>query len=137
MQKLVNGELVDLTQEEIAARNAETTATEAKAITDHIKAYRRAKENGGITVSGVTVQTDTESRTNLNGAVALNTSIDWKTDAGFVTLTAAQISAIATAVGQHVQKCFSAEKAVTEAHAITPFPSKASIEEAFDVAYSN
>lgn len=137
MKKLVNGELVDLTQEEIDARNAEQSAGEAKAITDRIKAYRREKENGGITVSNVTVQTDVESRASLLGAVQLNTSIDWKTDTGFVTLTAAQISAIATAVGQHVQKCFSAEKTVTEAHEQTPYESIQAIETAFDNAYNS
>lgn len=137
MQKLVNGELVELTQAEIDARNAEQSATEAQAITDRIKAYRREKENGGITVSGVTVQTDTETRASLLGAVQLNTSIDWKTDAGFVTLTATQISGIATAVGQHVQKCFSAEKTVTEAHAETPYESIDAIETAFDNAYNS
>ena len=137
MKKLVNGELVDLTQAEIDARNAEASATEAKAITDHIKIYRRTKENGGITVSGVTIQTDTETRASLLGAVQLNTSIDWKTDAGFVTLTAAQIAGIATAVGEHIQKCFSAEKAVSEAHAQTPYTSIAAIETALDNAYNS
>lgn len=137
MKKLVNGELVDLTQDEIDARNAETAATEAEAITDHIKAYRRIKENGGLTISGVTVQTDTESRANILGAAQLNTSIDWKTPNGFVTLTAQQISDIATAVGSHVQKCFSAEKTVAEAHAQTPYQSKDAIETAFDNAYNS
>lgn len=136
MKKLVNGQLVDLTQAEIDARNAEAAASQAAAITDHIKAYRRAKENGGITVSSVTVQTDTETRASLLGAKELNTSIDWKTENGFVTLTATQISTIATAVGQHVQKCFSAEKTVTEAHETTPYTSIAAVEEAFDEAYS-
>lgn len=137
MKKLVNGELVDLTQEEIAARNAEQSATEAQAITARIQAYRREKENGGITVSGVTVQTDVESRASLLGAKELGVSIDWKTDAGFVTLTATQISAIATAVGTHVQKCFSAEKTVTEAHAATPYTSISAVETAFDNAYNS
>jgi hypothetical protein len=137
MKKLVNGELVDLTQEEIDARNAETSATQAQAITDHIKTYRRTKENGGLTVSGVTIQTDTETRASLLGAVQLNTSIDWKTPNGFVTLTAQQISAIATAVGQHVQKCFTAEKTVSEAHEQTPYESIQAIETAFDNAYNS
>ena len=137
MQKLVDGQLVDLTQAEIDERNAETAAAESQAITDRIKTYRREKENGGITVSGVTVQTDVESRASLLGAKELGVSIDWKTEAGFVTLTAQQISAIAVAVGQHVQKCFSAEKTVNEAHAQTPYTSIQDIETAFDNAYNS
>lgn len=123
-----------MTQQE---RDAEDAINNAIAVTNHIKAYRRAKENGGITVSGVTVQTDTESRASLLGAVQLNTSIDWKTPNGFVTLTAQQISDIATAVGSHVQKCFSAEKTVTEAHEQTPYESKEAVETAFDNAYNS
>lgn len=137
MKKLVNGQLVDLTQAEIDARNAETTTTEASAITAHIKAYRRTRETEGMTVSGVTVQTDVESRASLLGAVQLGTSIDWKTDSGFVTLTASQISAIASAVGQHVQKCFSAEKTVSDAHLQTPYTSKQAVETAFNNAYNS
>ena len=120
-----------------AERDAEDAINNEKAITDHIKAYRRIKENGGITVSGVSIQTDAETRASLLGAVQLNTSIDWKTDAGFVTLTAAQIAGIATAVGQHIQKCFSAEKTVAEAHAQTPYKSIEAIETAFDNAYNS
>jgi len=136
MKKLVNGELVDLTQAEITARNAEQATSNAQAIEDHIKTYRREKENGGITVSGVTVQTDSESRANILGAKELNIGIDWKTDNGFVTLTAAQIAALATAVGTHVQKCFSAEKTVSTAHAVTPYTSIDAVETAFDNAYN-
>jgi len=102
----------------------------------YISVYRRQKENGGITVSGVSVKTDTETRASLLGAVQLKTAIDWKTDNGFVTLTPAQISGIATAVGQHIQKCFSAEKAVTELHAETPYTTLDAIETAFDGAYN-
>lgn len=104
---------------------------------NYLKGYRRTKENGGIVVSGVTVQTDVESRASLLGAVQLNTSIDWKTPDGFVTLTAQQISDIATAVGTHVQKCFSAEKTVTEAHEQTPYETIEAIETAFDNAYNS
>jgi len=108
----------------------------AEQITKHIAVYRREKENGGITVSGVSVKTDTETRASLLGAVQLGTAIDWKTNNGFVTLTPAQISGIATAVGQHIQKCFSAEKAVTELHAETPYTTLDAIETAFDGAYN-
>jgi len=132
-----NGNQITLTQSELDEYNARTTDYESYAITNHIKLYRRIKEIGGITVGGVTVQTDTETRASLLGAVQLNASIDWKTDTGFVTLTAQQISDIATAVGQHVQKCFSSEKAVTETHAQTPYTSITAVETAFDNAYNS
>lgn len=137
MKKLVDGQLVDLTQEEINARNLEVAESDAKTITDHIKLYRRSKVDGGITVNSVAVRTDLESRNALLGAVQLNQSINWKTDNGFVELTAEQLSAIATAVGLHVQKCFDAEKVVTLAHEANPYASKADIEGAFDNAYNS
>lgn len=73
-------------------------------------------ETGGMVVSGMPVKTDDRSKSLLNGALALcqavpSTTINWKTDAGFVSLTAAQISAIAVAVGQFVQACFTNEAA--------------------------
>lgn len=137
MKKLVNGVLVDLTAAEIAARNAEIATANAADVTAHIANYRRIRENGGITLNGVTVKTDQESRANLLGARDLNTSIDWKTKNGFVTLTAEQIAAIATAVGVHIQKCFSAEKTVLTAHASTPYANKTAVEAAFDTAYNS
>lgn len=132
MQKLVDGQLVDLTQAEIDARNAESVAAERARIDAHLSVYRRKKVNGGLTVNGVTVQTDTESRANLLGAKELGTSIKWKTSNGFVDLTAAQIAAIATAVGQHVQKCFDAEAAIDS----TAYNSISALEQAFDAAYN-
>lgn len=112
MQKLVNGELVDLTLEEIAARQAEEAATKTAAIANHLPAYRWQVENGGITINGVTVQTDANSRANILGAKELGISIKWKTPDGFVTLTAEQVAGIATAVGMHIQKCFEVEAAL-------------------------
>lgn len=135
MQKSVNGKLINLTEKEINDKNADKKILELNIITNHIAQYRRQKENGGITVSGVEIQTDVETRASLLGAKELGTSIDWKTENGFVTLTAEQISSIATAVGRHLQKCFSAEKTVSEAHAFTPYESIQEVETAFDTAY--
>lgn len=81
-----------------------------------LAALRYTKETGGIEVSGQNIKTDRESQAMLNGALAFVTQspaalIDWKVAPGeFVQLNAAQITAIATAVAQHVQACFSAEK---------------------------
>lgn len=66
-------------------------------------------------VSGVNgIRTDRESQSMITGA-ALKAMQDseyackWKTEAGFVELTAAQILAIADAVREHVQGCFDRE----------------------------
>lgn len=134
MKKLVDGELVDMTAEEIAAREAEEQSNFEKQKKSHLAAYRYKKVNGGIVVSGAHVQTDTEARANILGAVSLGASINWKTKSGFVTLTAQQISDIATAIGQHVQKCFDAEKNVLEN--IDSYDTLQAIETAFDNAYS-
>jgi hypothetical protein len=83
-----------------------------------LAAYRYEVENGGITVSGVSVQTDRESRGNLTAARILAKedpaySTTWKTGGGFVTLDAATILTIAQTVHDHVQKAFNVEAAVT------------------------
>ena len=66
-------------------------------------------------VSGVNgIRTDRESQSMITGA-ALKAMQDseytckWKTEAGFVEMTAAQILAIADAVREHVQRCFDRE----------------------------
>ena len=98
----------------------------------YLPAYRRKRVNEGLTVNGVTIQTDLETRTNLLGARELNQDIKWKTPNGFVDLTAAQIAAIATAVGEHVQKCFDAEAALDPAD----YDTIEELETAFDNAYN-
>lgn len=132
--KLVNGEVVQMTQEEITARQAEETASVASRLAASLPAYRYIKENGGLTINGVAIPTDIPTRTNLLGAKELNTSIQWKTVNGFVTLTAQQVSDIATAVGQHVQKCFAAEATVLAD--IANYDTEQEIKDAFDAAYS-
>jgi hypothetical protein len=132
MFNLIDGVEVEMTQEEIAARQAEEAAANTAKLQAHLPAYRYQRENEGITVSGVTIPTDIATRTNLLGAKALGTPIKWKTANGFVDLTAEQVSAIATAVGQHVQKCFDAEAAVDPSQ----YTTTAQIEAAFDAAYS-
>ena len=123
-----------MTQEEITARQAEEAAWAVSRLAAVLPAYRYERENGGLTINGVTIPTDIATRTNLLGAKELGTSIQWKTVNGFVTLTAQQISDIATAVGQHVQKCFSAE-ATVQAN-IGNYTTEQQIMDAFDAAYS-
>jgi len=75
---------------------------------------RYAVETGGITVDGSKVATDRQSQALITGAynyVQANpdVTVKFKTSAGFVELTAAQMTAIANTVGAHVQASFAAE----------------------------
>lgn len=77
-------------------------------------AARYAAEIGGITVSGMTVQTDRDSQALIMAARILakedaNYTVKWKTASGFVVLDATQTIALADAVRAHVQGCFDAE----------------------------
>ena len=108
----------DISEAQIAAIStyfAPVTVTEAKsAKKSEIAAARYAAEIAGVTVGGATVRTDRESQSLITGA-ALKALQDaeyvcsWKTDAGFVELSAPQILAIADAVRAHVQSCFDHE----------------------------
>lgn len=105
---------------------------------DILSGYRYQKEIGGITVNGVQIQTDRESRAILTGAYVRAKEdnayiVRWKTPAGFVTLNAAQIIAISDAVADHVQKCYAAEADVYSD--ILTMTSKQDVETAFDQSY--
>lgn len=80
---------------------------------------RYASEISGITVDNIKIKTDRESQALITGAAlqALQDSTytcNWKTENGFVTLTAEQIQAVAVAVRQHVQACFDREAVLIE-----------------------
>lgn len=91
------------------------TKTQLKA---HAQACRRAKEIGGVTITGIPVYTDPESQAKLHAARTAakedaNYTVKWKGAGGaFFALNATQIVAIADAVRAHVQVCFDAEEAV-------------------------
>jgi len=75
---------------------------------------RYAVETGGVVINGMRVMTDRQSQSLITGAynyVQANpeVTVKFKTAAGFVELTAAQMTAIANAVGAHVQASFAAE----------------------------
>lgn len=78
--------------------------------TREIANARWVAETGGV--NGI--RTDRESQAMITGAALAAMQDDtytcqWKGEAGFVTLTAAQILATANAVRQHVQACFDQE----------------------------
>lgn len=81
---------------------------------------RYTVEVSGVVVNGSTILTDRESQATITGAKAyadLNPAavVDWKSPTGWVQIDAATIGAIASAVGLHVQSCFSCERALSEA----------------------
>jgi hypothetical protein len=75
---------------------------------------RYRAETAGIAMDGYRVDTSRDSQSLITGA-ALQATLDaaytcrWKTQAGFVDLSATQILALATAVRAHVQACFDRE----------------------------
>jgi hypothetical protein len=75
---------------------------------------RYLAEVAGVEVNGVMVDTSRQSQALIAGA-ALQATIDssytlkWKTSAGFVDLTAAQVLALAAAVREYVQSQFDRE----------------------------
>lgn len=94
-----------------------------------LKAYaaaaRYAKETAGIAVGNAQIATDRDSQGMVAGAYAYvqaNPSVttNFKTASGFVSLSAAQITSIAMAVGGHVQACFAAEAQVDSGLSASP-----------------
>ena len=96
-----------MTDEEIAAK--------LEARKEELAALRYEKEIAGVTVGGFPILTDRLTQSMLTGAfVACQTTpertLDWKGANGWTELNALQITAIATAVADHVQACFTREK---------------------------
>ena len=120
MKKMVDGNLVNLTSQEIADRQAEESSFTAKKVEAHKIAYYNEKLNGGITVDGIFIATGAEDRNLINGAVtrALLDGDDTKeypyypTGGGVTNLTNAQYKAIGAAIALHVQACLDAQAAI-------------------------
>lgn len=79
-----------------------------------IAAVRYAREIAGTMVNGITIDTERDSQALITGAalaavIDSNYSLNWKTAAGFIHLTAPEIIAVAQAVRAHVQTCFDHE----------------------------
>lgn len=88
-----------------------------RAVTD----MRWQRETGGITLpGGVTVGTAIDDQNRITSVIANAQaagveSVDFKASSGWLTLTVAEVQAIAAAIAVHVQACFSAERAHHEA----------------------
>lgn len=81
--------------------------------------HRYRRETGGTTVGGAAVRTDRESQALLTGAAVAalldsGYAVAWKTLSGWVTLNAASIIGLASAVRAHVQACFDRERALAQ-----------------------
>jgi hypothetical protein len=79
-----------------------------------IAAARYSTETAGTTVNGITIDTERDSQALITGAAVAamlddNYSLNWKTDAGFIHLSAPEIIAVAQSVRAHVQACFDRE----------------------------
>jgi hypothetical protein len=87
---------------------------------NELASLRYQHETAGITISGMTIETDRESQALITGAYCtslLNPSvlIDWKGGNGWTQIDAATIAVIAALVSTHVQACFSNERVLSEA----------------------
>lgn len=108
---------VDLSQLITAEAKA---AIAAATLREAVKARRDVAIAAGLTVEGVSVATDDQSQSRIMGA-ALSAMLDpgysvqWKSAAGFVTLTAPQVIGLASAIRAHVQACFDREAALLAA----------------------
>lgn len=79
-----------------------------------IAAARFAAETAGTTVNGILLDTGRDSQALITGAalaavIDSEYSLNWKTESGFIHLTAPKIIAVAQAVRAHVQTCFDRE----------------------------
>ncbi|WP_454917266.1 DUF4376 domain-containing protein [Xanthobacter sediminis] len=101
--------------EEVTGVTAPTVeAVRADALT-RLAGRRWRAETGGIVVGGTAIPTDEQAQLKITGAALAaqrdpTMSLLWKCTGGvWVTLTAAQVLALADAVRAHVQACFDRE----------------------------
>lgn len=118
-------------RDEVGAQTVEALqqVLDAYSLFATLQAYAAAKryavETGGILVNGAPIATDRVSQAMIGNAYAYiqasgAASVSYKTSAGFATLTADQIKAVALAVGAHVQACFKAEDDADAAISASP-----------------
>lgn len=97
------------------------TLDDAQAELQRAAASRRwGIESGGIMVAGVRVSTAIEDQNRItsviaNAGAAGMQAVDFKAASGWVSLTLAELSAVAAAIARHVQRCYSAERMHSEA----------------------
>ena len=131
-----DGVPVTLSDADYAALFQQTPLPTAAGLAAYAATARYAKETAGILVAGAPIATDRDSQNLISGAYSYvlakpDATINFKTAAGFVVLTADQIQAIALAVGGHVQACFAVEAQVDAAIQAGTITTTAQIDTAF------
>lgn len=111
--RMAGGEFVDF----VAPVNVEQLAAAKEVAKKRATDRRYEVEVGGINLGGLTVKTDRESQSQVNSAFNslknnLVPFIDFKGMNGWVQLSLAEVEPLAAAVAQHVQACFTNEKAL-------------------------
>lgn len=101
----------------VAAGNIAAYVTLPIDLTAYAATKRFEVETAGITINGQTIDTSRESQSMITGAYTYSQAhptetIQFKSVSGWVTLDSATLAAIATAVGAHVQACFSVEATI-------------------------
>lgn len=82
--------------------------------------HRWQRETGGLDLpTGQTIGTSREAQAQISNALmslqgGLIASVDWKSGGAWVALTLEQFAPMAAAVANHVQRCFAAEKVVSD-----------------------
>src|SRR5574343_1735839 len=108
----------------ITEKSIDTVKAEQK---ERVTNSRYESEVSGIILDGRVIETDRTSQTRIAQAHALvsidpTTKIDWKVGYEWIVLDASAITAMALAIGKHVQECFSKEmrlhKQIDEAETI-------------------
>lgn len=114
--------LTPMTAEEVAAHlNPPEPPITAEKLKEIVTAFRWEVETGGITLpGGIRVATGIDDQNRIttvvaNARLAALETVKFKAASGWVTLTLAEIEAVAAAVALHVQQCFAAECAHHEA----------------------
>lgn len=117
---VIEGERVVATYEVVDIDIEELRQSKLQAATD----MRWHVMTGGMMLpSGVQVGTDIDDQNRITSVVANaelagltdSDEVDFKAASGWVRITIAQVKQIAGAIGQHVQSCYSAERAHHEA----------------------
>lgn len=87
---------------------------------DRLAAYRWQRETGGVDLpTGQQIATTREAQAQIGSTFnalssGLIPSVEWKAGGGWITLDLNHFGPIAQAVAGHVQKCFAAEKIVSQ-----------------------
>ena len=104
--------------------------------------HRWRHETAGLDLpGGQRIQTTRESQAQITAVVnslqmgLITEPVTYKLDSGWADLTAAQVTAVAQAVGGHVKACFKAERSVAAQLEALDDPASADVVALFQAAY--